>query len=89
MGQSLVSCFLRHSVEENSTVTSVHACHTMSIPNFKHKMQTGNLQSQSSKLRSLTDSADLTSINTVLKISMHVLHPLLPPPVSHTQRYGL
>jgi len=27
--------------------------------------------------------------NKVLKIPIHVLHPLLPPPVSHTQRYGL
>jgi len=27
--------------------------------------------------------------NKVLKILTHVLHPLLPPPVSHTQRYGL
>jgi len=25
----------------------------------------------------------------VLKIPVHVLHPLLPTPVSHTQRYGL
>jgi len=28
-------------------------------------------------------------LNKVLKIPIHVLHPLLPPPVSHTQRYGL
>jgi len=27
--------------------------------------------------------------NKVLKIPTHILHSLLPPPVSHTQRYGL
>ena len=27
--------------------------------------------------------------NKVLKIPIHVLHPLLPPPISPTQRYGL
>jgi len=27
--------------------------------------------------------------NKVLKIPIHVLHPVLPSPVSHTQRYGL
>ena len=30
-----------------------------------------------------------SACSIVLKIPIHVLHPLLPPPVSHTQWYGL
>jgi len=38
---------------------------------------------------SLCTSLKVDLFNKVLKIPTHVLHPLLPPPVSHTQRYGL
>jgi len=37
----------------------------------------------------LCTSMKVNLFNKVLKIPIHVLHPLLPPPVSHTQRYGL
>jgi len=37
----------------------------------------------------LCTSMKVDLFNKVLKIPIHVLHPLLPPPVSHTQRYGL
>ena len=38
---------------------------------------------------SLCTSMKVDLFNKVLKIPTHVLHPLLPPPISHTQRYGL
>jgi len=38
---------------------------------------------------SLCTSMKVDLFNKVLKIPTHVLHPLLPLPVSHTQRYGL
>jgi len=37
----------------------------------------------------LCTSMKVDLFNKVLKIPIHVLHLLLPPPVSHTQRYGL
>jgi len=37
----------------------------------------------------LCTSMKVGLFNKMLKIPIHVLHPLLPPPVSHTQRYGL
>ena len=37
----------------------------------------------------LCTSMKVDLFNRVLEIPIHVLHPLLPPPVSHTQRYGL
>ena len=38
---------------------------------------------------SLCTSVKVDLFSKVLKIPTHVLHPLLPPPVSHTQRYGI
>jgi len=35
----------------------------------------------------LCTSLKVDLFNKVLKIPIHVLHPLLPPPISHTQRY--
>jgi len=37
----------------------------------------------------LCTSMKVDLFNKVLKIPIHVLHPLLPPPVSSVQRYGL
>jgi len=37
----------------------------------------------------LCTSMKVDLFNKVLKIPIHLLHPLLPPPISHTQRYGL
>ena len=37
----------------------------------------------------LCTSMKVDLFNKILKIPIHVLHPLLPPPVSYTQRYGL
>jgi len=37
----------------------------------------------------LCTSMKVDLFNKVLKIPVHVLHPLLPPPASHTQRFGL
>jgi len=37
----------------------------------------------------LCTSMKVDLFNKVLKIPIRVLHPLLPPPVNHTQRYGL
>ena len=42
----------RYNVNRANSGLLVHVCHKISIPNFKHKMQTWNLRSQSSKLRS-------------------------------------
>jgi len=67
------------------------------------KLQIGtkfNLSSKKSKrngycspdlpdFNNLCTSKKVDLFNKVLKIPIHVLHPLLPPPVSHTQRYGL
>ena len=41
------------------------------------------------EFNNLCTSMKVDLFNKVLKIPIHVLHTLLPPPVSHTQRYGL
>jgi len=41
------------------------------------------------EFNNLCTSMKVDLFSKVLKIPIHVLHPLLPPPVSHTQRYGL
>jgi len=71
--------------------TQCGCCHLSYVNNpfINKSKRNGYCSPDLPDFNNLCTSMKVDLFNKVLKIPTHALHPLLPPPVSHTQRYGL